>query len=101
MSNEQDDEPPSPVLDTETVAGTGPGEPEARIDIAQSTTYLALGTLVSRITGFARAALLTALLGVQGAAAYDAFSVANTVPTQIFVLIAGGFLNAVTNFFLG
>ena len=99
MSNEQDDEPPSPVLDTETEAGigagTGPGEPEARIDIAQSTTYLALGTLVSRITGFARAALLTALLGVQGAAAYDAFSVANTVPTQIFVLIAGGFLNAV------
>jgi putative peptidoglycan lipid II flippase len=89
----EDDEPP-PLVPAEPTAESAPttGPP---ISIAQSSANLAVGTLVSRITGFLRAALLTALLGVQGAAAYDAFSVANTVPNQIFVLIAGGFLNAV------
>ena len=53
------------------------------------------GTLASRILGVIRASMLTALLGVSGALGYDAFSTANTVPTTIYNLVAGGLLNAV------
>jgi putative peptidoglycan lipid II flippase len=56
---------------------------------------MAAGTLVSRLLGFVRAILLTGLLGVTGALAYDTFATANTVPNQVYNLIAGGLLNAV------
>ena len=56
---------------------------------------MAGGTLASRILGVVRASMLTALLGVSGALGYDAFSTANTVPTTIYNLVAGGLLNAV------
>jgi putative peptidoglycan lipid II flippase len=56
---------------------------------------MAAGTLVSRVLGFGRAIMLTMLLGVNGALAQDTFTTANTVPNQIYNLIAGGLLNAV------
>lgn len=56
---------------------------------------MASGTLVSRVLGFGRAIMLTTLLGVNGALAQDTFTTANTVPNQIYNLIAGGLLNAV------
>jgi putative peptidoglycan lipid II flippase len=63
--------------------------------LVRSSAVMASGTLVSRILGVVRASMLTALLGVSGALAYDAFSTANTVPTTIYNLVAGGLLNAV------
>ncbi len=63
--------------------------------LVRSGAVMATGTLVSRILGVIRASMLTALLGVSGALAYDAFSTANTVPTTIYNLVAGGLLNAV------
>jgi putative peptidoglycan lipid II flippase len=56
---------------------------------------MASGTFASRVLGVVRASMLTALLGVSGALGYDAFSTANTVPTTIYNLVAGGLLNAV------
>jgi putative peptidoglycan lipid II flippase len=61
----------------------------------RSSAVMASGTLVSRVLGFGRAIMLTALLGVNGALAQDTFTTANTVPNQIYNLIAGGLLNAV------
>jgi putative peptidoglycan lipid II flippase len=61
----------------------------------RSSVVMAGGTLVSRVLGFARAIMLTSLLGVNAALAQDTFTTANTVPNQIYNLIAGGLLNAV------
>jgi putative peptidoglycan lipid II flippase len=59
----------------------------------RSSAVMAAGTAVSRMLGFVRAALL---LGAVGAAqSADAFSVANTVPNALYILLAGGVLNAV------
>ena len=63
--------------------------------LVRSSAVMAGGTLASRILGVVRASMLTALLGVSGALGYDAFSTANTVPTTIYNLVAGGLLNAV------
>jgi putative peptidoglycan lipid II flippase len=54
---------------------------------------MALGTIISRITGLARNLLLVAALGT--AIIGDTFQVANTLPTIIYILVAGGALNAV------
>ena len=63
--------------------------------LLRSSAVMAAGTFVSRLLGFVRAILLTGLLGVTAALANDAFATANTVPNQVYNLIAGGLLNAV------
>ncbi|WP_454299746.1 lipid II flippase MurJ [Salana multivorans] len=52
------------------------------------------GTLVSRVLGFLRAAIIGVALGVAGGAT-DAFALANNLPNTIYMLIAGGVINAV------
>jgi putative peptidoglycan lipid II flippase len=52
-----------------------------------------LGSLASRITGFLRSAMVVAALGT--GLAGDAFSVANTRPNIVFLLVIGGALNSV------
>src|SRR5699024_11405896 len=53
------------------------------------------GTLVSRVLGLLRNSLMVAAIGVTGSGAADAFSVANKLPNIIYMLLAGGILNAV------
>ncbi|MBO1413686.1 murein biosynthesis integral membrane protein MurJ [Streptomyces sp. FH025] len=52
---------------------------------------MAAGTIVSRVTGFVRSALLVAVLG-SGVLA-DGYNVANTVPNILFMLLIGGAMN--------
>jgi putative peptidoglycan lipid II flippase len=59
-----------------------------------SSTIMAAGTVVSRLTGFVRAAVIAAAIGLVGATA-DAFNLPNTIPNMIYILVAGGVLNAV------
>lgn len=59
----------------------------------RSSALMAGGTAASRLLGFVRAALLVAVLDVGKSA--DAFTVANTVPNALYILLAGGVLNAV------
>ena len=54
---------------------------------------MAAGTVLSRITGLARNLLLVAALGT--AIIGDTYQVANTLPTIVYILVAGGALNAV------
>lgn len=54
---------------------------------------MAAGTLVSRFTGLIRNLLTVAALGT--ALFADTFNVANTIPTILYILLAGGALNAV------
>ena len=61
--------------------------------ILTSSAVMAAGTVVSRLSGFLRSALLVAALG-QGLHA-ELFNVANTVPNMLYILLAGGVFNAV------
>lgn len=54
---------------------------------------MALGTLISRITGVIRDIALVAAIGT--GVFSDAYSVANSLPNIIYILIAGGAINAV------
>ena len=54
---------------------------------------MAAGTIVSRFTGLIRNLLTVAALGT--ALFADTFNVANTIPTILYILLAGGALNAV------
>jgi putative peptidoglycan lipid II flippase len=61
--------------------------------LARSSAAMAAGTLVSRLLGFVRTALLAGIVGI--GLSGDAFDVANTLPNQFYLLLAGGVLNAV------
>ncbi|GAA2736805.1 hypothetical protein GCM10009867_22200 [Pedococcus aerophilus] len=67
--------------------------PATESSLARSSAVMAAGTIVSRLLGFARASLLASALGIGIAA--DTFQVANTLPNQFYLLLAGGVLNAV------
>ena len=54
---------------------------------------MAAGTVVSRLSGFVRSALLAAALGPPLHA--DMFTIANTIPNMLYILLAGGVFNAV------
>src|SRR6476646_8524296 len=54
---------------------------------------MAAGTIVSRLSGFARGSLLLAALGTSLHA--DVFNIANTVPNMLYILLGGGVFNAV------
>ncbi len=55
---------------------------------------MASGSLVSRVLGIVRNALLVACVGSMGGTS-DAFQTANTLPNTIFILLSGGVLSAV------
>jgi putative peptidoglycan lipid II flippase len=71
----------------------GPTAPTTGDNVARNSTIMALGTTGSRVLGFVRAALLTGVVG--GAVALDSFTIANSLPTQLYVLINGGLISAV------
>ena len=57
------------------------------------STVMATGTVVSRITGIARDIALAAALGFYLVS--DAYSLGNSLPTIVYILVVGGALNAV------
>ncbi|MEU1072034.1 murein biosynthesis integral membrane protein MurJ [Streptomyces sp. NPDC005878] len=65
----------------------------AKPSLARSGAVMAAGSVVSRATGFARSAVVSAALGVQLVG--DGFTVANNIPTILYTLLIGGTLNAV------
>ena len=67
-------------------------ETENRTVLA-SSAVMAAGTMVSRLSGFVRSTLLVAALGVSLHA--DIFTIANTIPNMLYILLAGGVFNAV------
>ncbi|MFJ7900327.1 murein biosynthesis integral membrane protein MurJ [Streptomyces sp. NPDC096198] len=61
--------------------------------LLKSSAVMAAGTMVSRLTGFVRSALIVAALGV--GLLGDSFQVAYQLPTMIYILTVGGGLNSV------
>ena len=62
-------------------------------NLARSTAGMAAGIVASRVLGVVRAAMQLAVVGA--ALTGDAWDVANTLPNIIYLLLAGGVLNAV------
>lgn len=66
-----------------------------KASLARSSAIMFAGTLVSRLLGFVRNALVVVALGATASGAADAFNTANALPTQLYNLLLGGILNAV------
>ena len=65
---------------------------EADPGLLRSSTVVAVGTALSRITGFVRVAAITYALGASNLS--DAYNLANTTPNIVYELILGGVLSA-------
>lgn len=65
-----------------------------RAGLARAGALMAAGTLVSRLLGFLRGSLQALAIGVTLDAS-NAWSTANTLPNIVYLLLAGGVINAV------
>jgi putative peptidoglycan lipid II flippase len=66
---------------------------EAGASVARSGAIMAVGSIVSRITGFVRTAAIGAAIGVY--AIGDDYTLANTLPGMVYELLLGGVLASV------
>src|SRR3712207_430427 len=62
--------------------------------LISASALMAAGTLLSRLLGFGRLILLVSLFA-NGTRQADMFTIANTVPNSMYILLAGGVLNTV------
>ncbi|MFD5156617.1 murein biosynthesis integral membrane protein MurJ [Streptomyces hawaiiensis] len=83
------DETPDP----EPAASSAPKKGGRAAGLMKSSAVMAAGTMVSRLTGFIRSALIVSALGV--GLLGDTFQVAYQLPTMIYILTVGGGLNSV------
>ena len=65
-----------------------------KTNLLKSSLAMASGTLISRVLGFVRSALLVAAIGVTAGTA-AAFNLANTLPNMVYNLLAAGIVNAI------
>lgn len=61
--------------------------------LIRSSTVMAVGTIASRVTGFARTAVLAFALGT--VALGDAYNTGNNIPNVVYELLLGGILTSV------
>lgn len=61
--------------------------------VLRNSAVMAVGTMFSRLSGLLRGMLLAAALGNSLHA--EVFNIANTVPNMLYILLAGGVVNAV------
>jgi putative peptidoglycan lipid II flippase len=69
------------------------GATERQTGILRNSAVMAVATVGSRLSGFVRSLVLVWALGT--AIFADSFNLANTIPTSIYILVAGGALNSV------
>ncbi|MCN9242049.1 murein biosynthesis integral membrane protein MurJ [Streptomyces sp. RY43-2] len=87
---------PMPPSTAEAAPAAAPAEAKKggrASGLLKSSAVMAAGTMVSRLTGFVRSAMVVAALGI--GLLGDTFQVAYTLPTMIYVLTVGGGLNSV------
>jgi putative peptidoglycan lipid II flippase len=79
-------ETPDPARDAQAVPTRSLG---------RASALLASGTIVSRVLGFAKTAVLAAAIGQTASSVADAFALSNQLPNNVYALVAGGLLSAV------
>ncbi|MBC9726448.1 murein biosynthesis integral membrane protein MurJ [Streptomyces sp. TRM68367] len=88
---------PSPAAEVPAAApapaAVAPKKGGRAAGLLKSSAVMAAGTMVSRLTGFIRSALIVSALGV--GLLGDTFQVAYQLPTMIYILTVGGGLNSV------
>ena len=93
MADEPTRVPDIPEASDVTDAEGGPRVSQRR-SLSGATAIMASGTLVSRLLGFVRTALLSwAILAIGFSA--DAFDVANRIPNALYAVLAAGVFNSV------
>lgn len=83
--NPPDEDPTRPV----------PAGGDTAEGLVRSTAVMAVGTALSRITGFLRIAAMAFALGVAESRLADSYNVANTIPNIVYELILGGILTSI------
>ena len=83
-----------PAQDRVTGRGCRPPGPGPSARLISASAVMAGGTALSRVMGFFRLMLLAFLFGNATRQA-DMFTIANTVPNSMYILLAGGVLNTV------
>ncbi|MBR7834347.1 murein biosynthesis integral membrane protein MurJ [Actinospica durhamensis] len=78
-----------------TEVGVAVEEPQeaAKVSVSKASRIMAMGTIVSRVTGIVRTSLIVAALGT--GALSDSFNVGNNLPNMIYAIVAGGAVNAI------
>lgn len=66
-----------------------------RVNAAKSSAVMAAGTLLSRVLGFVKGALVAGALGATTNGVSDIFEISNTLPNLIYIMLAGGVFNTV------
>lgn len=79
--------PPPPSAHRESAEESGGAS------VARNSTVMALGSIISRVTGFIRTAAIGAAIGA--AAVGDAYTLANILPGMVYELLLGGVLTSV------
>ena len=64
----------------------------ANNSITTNSAWMAIGTITSRITGVIRSAAVIAAIGFGTFA--DAYSIANSLPKIVYVVVVGGAINS-------
>ncbi|MEV7689584.1 murein biosynthesis integral membrane protein MurJ [Streptomyces bungoensis] len=87
--------PAGPSAPAEAAAPVAPAAKKGgrATGLLKSSAVMAAGTMVSRLTGFVRSALIVSALGLGFLG--DSFQVAYQLPTMIYILTVGGGLNSV------
>ncbi len=76
----------------DAAAGAPPRE-AAATSVSRASRIMAMGTIVSRVTGMVRSSMLVAALGTAGLG--DAFTVGNNLPNMVYTIVIGGAVNAI------
>jgi putative peptidoglycan lipid II flippase len=81
--------------DDPSAPGSVPSGDAEDVSLVRSTTVMAVGTTLSRVTGFLRLAAMAYALGVAETRLADAYNVANNIPNIVYELVLGGVLTSV------
>lgn len=65
------------------------------MNAGRASAIIASGTMVSRILGFVKMAMLAMAIGQGASEAAEAFGLANQLPNNVYALVAGGVMSAV------
>jgi len=76
-----------------TVPGPPPAAEDSTASVTRNSAVMAVGSLVSRLTGFVRTVAIGAAIGAK--AFSDDYTLANTLPNMVYELLLGGVLASV------
>ena len=77
------------------MSASEPGVVAGPVSLARSTAAMTVGTVISRVTGVVRLAVLAATLGVTETRLTDSYNLANMAPNILYELVLGGVITAV------